>query len=270
MRAGWVPEGIDVDRPSAARVYDFYLGGSHNFAVDREMARRAVQMWPDLPVIMRANRAFLRRAVHYLLGQGVTQFVDLGSGIPTVGNVHEIAQAGAAQARVVYVDIDPVAVAHSRAILARDARTAVVLGDLCDVDAVWREAARTELIDPGRPVGVLMVAVLHFVPDCADPRSVIERYRAAMAPGSFLVMSHATFEGQPDQAGPHVALYRQTPTPMTMRSHAEVCALLDGFELVAPGVVHLPQWRPRPGEGPVADPQRFAGLAAVGRRDEHG
>jgi hypothetical protein len=126
-----------------------------------------------------------------------------------------------------------------------------------------------ELIDPVRPVGVLMVAVLHFVPDTADPPAMLQRYRAAMAPGSFLVISHATFEGQPDQAGPHAALYRQTPTPMTMRSRSEIAALLDGFDLVPPGLVYLPQWRPLPGETPVTHPRRIPGLAAVGRRDEH-
>jgi S-adenosyl methyltransferase len=263
--AGWVPAGIDVDRPSAARVYDFYLGGSHNFAVDREMARQAVAMWPDLPLIMRANRAFLRRAVRFLAGQGVTQFVDLGSGIPTVGNVHEVAQGVDPTSRVVYVDIDPVAVAHSRAILAGDDRATAIVADLCDVDAVWSDPDLRRLIDPRQPVGVLMVAVLHFVSDAADPWSVTRRYRSRLGQTGFLAISHATFEGEPDQAGPHVALYRQTPTPMTMRSRSQVAALFDGWELVDPGLVYLPQWRPLPGETPTEHPQRFSGLAGVGR-----
>jgi SAM-dependent methyltransferase len=247
-------------------VYDYYLGGSHNFAVDREMARRAISMWPELPQIMQANRAFLRRAVEYLIGQGVRQFLDIGSGIPTVGNVHEVAHATAPDSRVVYVDVDAVAVAHSREILAGDERTAVVHADFLDVDAVLGSDEVRHLLDLSQPVGVLLVALLHFVPSEADPAAAIARYRDVAAPGSFLVVSHATQEGQPDQAGPHQALYRRTGTPMTMRSREEIGALFTGFDLVPPGLVFLPQWRPDPG-APVEDrPERFTGLAAVGRK----
>ena len=228
------------------------------------MARRAVKLWPELPLIMRMNRAFLRRAVRYLVGKGVTQFIDLGSGIPTVGNVHEVAHAATAEARVVYVDIDPVAVAHSRAILADDPHTRVILADLCQVASVLTDPVLRQVIDLQRPVGLLMVAVLHFVDDAADPWAVLDRYRTALAAGSYLVVSHATFEGQPDQAGPHVALYRQTATPMTMRSRADIAALFAGFELVWPGLVYLPQWRPLPEEPAVKHPERFSGLAGVG------
>ncbi len=261
----WVPPGLDTEQPSAARVYDFYLGGSHNFAADREMARMAIGMWPELPQIMQANRAFLRRAVTYLAGLGIRQFLDIGSGIPTVGNVHEVAQSVAPDSRVVYVDIDPVAVAHSRAILEGDDRTGVVHADLRDVDAVLGNPHTTRLLDLSEPVGVLMVALLHFVPDGDGPAGILGRYRAAMAPGSHLAVSHASQDGQPDQAGPHTALYQRTGTPMTMRSQAQVTALLDGFDLVEPGVVFLPQWRPEPGTD-LRDPERFTGLAAVGRR----
>lgn len=262
----WAAGDVDLDRPSAARVYDYYLGGSHNFAVDREMARRAIEMWPELPLIMQANRAFLRRAVRYLVDQGITQFLDIGSGIPTVGNVHEVAQAATPDARVVYVDIDPVAVAHSRSILAGDEQTEVVHADLRDVGSVLDDPRTTRLLDLSEPVGVLMVALLHFVPAEAGLAGVIDRYRAVMAPGSHLVVSHATYEGQPDQAGPHTALYQRTGTPMTMRSRAEVTALFEGFDLVEPGVVFLPQWRPDRGT-PVDDhPERFTGFAAAGRR----
>lgn len=260
------PADQDYDRPSAARVYDYYLGGSHNFAVDREMARRAIAMWPELPQIMQANRAFLRRAVEHLVAQGVTQFLDIGSGIPTVGNVHEVAQAAQPDARVVYVDIDAVAVAHSREILAGDQRTSVVQADFLDVDAVLGSPEVRAQLDLSRPVGVLLVALLHFVPREADPAAVIGRYRDALAPGSHLVVSHATQEGQPDRADGHQALYRRTGTPMTMRSRSEIAALFDGFELVEPGLVFLPQWRPDPGTPPEEHPERFTGLAAVGRK----
>jgi SAM-dependent methyltransferase len=254
----------DYDRPSAARVYDYYLGGSHNFAVDRAMARQAIAMWPELPQIMQANRAFLRRAVEFLVARGVRQFLDVGSGIPTVGNVHEVAQAAAPEARVVYVDIDPVAVVHSREILAGNELTAVVHADFLDVEAVLGSDEVARLLDLSQPVGVLLVALLHFVPPEADPAAVIGRYREAVAPGSYLVVSHATRDGQPEQADPHQALYQRTGTPMTMRPRREVAALFGGFELVAPGLVFLPQWRPDPG-APVEDrPERFPGLAAVG------
>ncbi len=263
-RPNWAPDEVDLDRPSAARVYDYYLGGSHNFAVDREMARRAIELWPELPQIMQANRAFLRRAVRYLVARGVTQFLDIGSGIPTAGNVHEVAQGAYPDARVVYVDIDPVAVAHSRAILSGDERTDIVQGDLRDVDGLLADPRTGRLLDLSQPIGVLMVALLHFVPDSDDPAALISRYRKSMGPGSHLVVSHATHEGQPDQAGPHRALYRRTATPMTMRSRPEIVALLDGFELVEPGVVFLPQWRPDSPTDVDEHPERFTGYAVVG------
>jgi hypothetical protein len=266
-RPDWAPAGIDLDRPSAARVYDFYLGGFHNFAVDRDMGRRAVEMWPELPEIMKANRAFLRRAVRHLVAAGVRQFLDIGSGIPTVGNVHEVAQQAAPDARVVYVDNDPVAVEHSRAILAGDERTAVVPADLREPASVLGDPALKRLLDLSRPVAVLLVAVLHFVPDEADPSALVGRYRDAMAAGSYLVISHASSDGQPPTlTQSHRDLYRRTATPMTMRTKEEIAAFFDGFELAEPGLVYLPLWRPDPGTEIDERPERFTGLAGVGRR----
>ena len=173
-RPAWAPAELDLDRPNAARMYDYYLGGSHNFAVDRELAGKVLEAWPDMPRAAQANRAFLRRAVRFLLDQGVRQFLDIGSGIPTVGNVHEVAQAAAPDARVVYVDTDPVAVAHSRAILAGDAQTAVVQADGRDPAGLLAHPGVTGLLDLRRPVGLLMVALLHFV---------LRRGRPARHPG---------------------------------------------------------------------------------------
>jgi hypothetical protein len=258
--------GIDLDRPAAARVYDFYLGGFHNFAVDREMGRQAITMWPELPEIMKANRGFLRRAVRFLAGAGVRQFLDLGSGIPTVGNVHEIAQRAARDSRVVYVDNDPVAVEHSRAILAGDERTAVVHADLRDPEAVLADPVVTGLFDPAEPVAVLMVAVLHFVPDEAVPAELVARFRDGTAAGSYLAISHATAGDQPDRAAEHRGLYQRTATPMTMRTRAQISQLFDGYELAPPGLVYLPEWRPEPDGPAVERPERFAGLAGVGRK----
>jgi hypothetical protein len=269
-RPDWAPAGIDLDRPSAARVYDYYLGGFHNFAADREMGRQAVEMWPHLPRIMQANRAFLRRAVTFAAGQGVRQFLDLGSGIPTAGNVHEVAQGIAPDARVVYVDNDPVAVAHSRSILDADPQTIVVEADARDPGTVLSDPMVAAALDFDRPVAILMVALLHFFSDEDRPGEVIAKYRDAAPTGSYLVLSHASAEGPPGRAAGHRDLYRRTATPMTMRSREQVVSFFQGFDLVDPGVVYLPLWRPveagaDPGAGSV-DPQQFPGLAGVGSK----
>ncbi|MEU1283011.1 SAM-dependent methyltransferase [Kitasatospora sp. NPDC005856] len=265
-RPSWVPEGTDLDKPNAARVYDYYLGGSHNFEVDREMARKAIALWPELPQIMRANRAFLRRAVTFLAEQGVTRFLDIGSGIPTFSAVHEIAREIRPEAKVVYVDRDPVAVAHSRLLLEGDPDSAVVQADLRDVADLLARPEVAELLAAGEPVAVLLVAVAHFVSDEEDPWKLIGTIRDALPPGSALVLSHAALESRPDQAEDHQKLYRMTPTPLTMRTHEQITAMFSGFELVEPGVVHLPLWRPDQ-PGTVGEhPERIAGVAGVGIR----
>ena|SRR5579884_1382489 len=264
-RPAWAPDDVEIERPSAARMYDFYLGGSHNFEADRELARLAVSHWPDLPLVMRANRAFLRRAVRYLVEQGVTQFLDLGSGIPTVGNVHEEAAAANPACRVVYVDVDPVAVAHSRLLLQGVPGAAVVHADARDIDSVLSAAPTRTLLDLSKPVAVMMVALLHFVPDADDPIDLVARYREAMAPGSYLAVSHATVDGIGELMRDHERIYQRSATPIYARTRAQVQALFDGFELVKPGVVFLPLWRPDPEEPPVERPERFSGYAAVGR-----
>jgi SAM-dependent methyltransferase len=260
-------DDVDIERPSIARVYDYYLGGSHNFAVDRQMARQTIELWPDLPLIMQANRAFLRRSVRYLVGQGITQFLDLGSGIPTEGNVHEVAQAAAPETRVVYVDIDPVAVAYSRAILTGNQHADVIQADLRDVTAILDDPRARRLIDPTQPIGVLMVAILHFIPDDAGPANIVAQYRKRMAPGSYLVVSHASHGGRSDLFEPATELYRRTTAPFTRRSRLEIEALLDGFDLVAPGAVYLPLWHPDSPTDVDDHPERFNGYAVVGRRE---
>jgi hypothetical protein len=264
-RPAWAPSEVDIERPAVARMYDYYLGGSHNFEADRALARVAVSHWPDLPLVMRANRAFLRRAVRYLLAQGVTQFLDLGSGIPTAGNVHEVAAAQNPEARTVYVDIDPVAVAHSHAILQGAPRAAVVHADVRDADTILSAPQTTALLDFSRPVAVMMVALLHFIPDADDPASVIAPYRAVMSPGSHLALSHATLDGNAEVMRDHEQIYRRSATPINARTRAQVTALLDGFELIDPGVVHLPLWRPDPDDRTPEHPERYSGYAAVGR-----
>ena len=230
------------------------------------MAREAMRLWPDLPQMMQANRAFLRRAVRFVAAAGVTQFLDIGSGIPTVGNSHEVARQVDPAARVLYVDLDPVAVAHSRAILGDDPQTKVVQADLRNPDSIINCAEARALLDFRQPIALLVVAVLHFLPDEDDPAARIARLREAMAPGSYLVISHASQDGFAELADSHRRLYARTPTPMTMRSREQIQKFFDGFKLVAPGLVPLAEWRREPSDDMVANPTRMAGFAGVGLR----
>jgi SAM-dependent methyltransferase len=266
-RPSWAPPEIDLNRPSAARVYDYYLGGFHNFPADRAMAQEAIRMWPELPVMMQANRAFLRRAIRHSVRRGISQFLDIGSGIPTVGNSHEVARQANPECRVVYVDIDPIAVAHSRAILGDDPATVVLQGDLRQPDAILSDERVRGLLDFERPVGVLLVALLHFIPDTDDPRGVIGRLRDVLAPGSMLIISHASSDGQPELAARHQQLYARTPTPMTMRSKAEIESLFDGFVVEEPGVVPIQRWHPDPGSDAGPEIERMVGFAGVGIKE---
>ncbi|MEV0730620.1 SAM-dependent methyltransferase [Polymorphospora sp. NPDC050346] len=240
------PQGIDSERPSAARVYDAPLGGSANFEVDREMASRMPAAEPQVDRYARANRSFLRRAVQGLLDEGVGQFVDLCSGLPTVGNVHEIVHAASPDGRVVYVDVDPVAIGYGRYLLADVDEAAVVQADVRDVEAVLDAAETRRLIDFSRPVGVLAVAVLHFVDD--DPAGILGRFRMATVPGSYLVVSHLTTPAQMSRETVGVIQrYRDsTGSPLMFRTRDQVVDLFAGWELLPPGVVPVDQWSPEP------------------------
>jgi hypothetical protein len=263
-RPDWVPPTIDIEQPSAARMYDYFLGGSHNFAIDRELANRVLEIGPNAPMVAQLNRAFLRRAVRYLVDHGVRQFIDLGSGIPTAGNVHEIAQAIEPATRVVYVDLDPVAVAHCRYLLAGNPTVAALQDDLRRPDRIMDSPEVGKLIDPTEPAALMMVSVLHFIQDEEDPAGIVERFRQRLAPGSYLVISHATQESRPSEAANATKLYARTGTPLRLRTRAEVARLFGGFDLVEPGLVWLPEWHPdAPDE--VGTPQRASGYVGVGR-----
>ncbi|MFI8230103.1 SAM-dependent methyltransferase [Streptomyces sp. NPDC085900] len=266
-RPAWAPRSIDISVPSVSRIYDFYLGGSHNFEVDREAARKAMEHMPGLPKIMQANRAFMRRAVRFAAGEGITQFLDVGSGIPTFGNVHEVAQNASPGAHVVYVDHDPVAVAHSQAVLEGNDDAGVVAADLRKPQEILASAEVERLIDLNRPVALLLVAILHFVEDEDDPYEAVAQLRDALAPGSMLILTHASYEGiplSPERAAGTVDVYKDIRNPLIMRSRDEIARFFEGYDMVEPGLVPMPHWRPDTAPEDE-DPYAFSGFAGVGR-----
>ncbi|MFF9497104.1 SAM-dependent methyltransferase [Streptomyces flaveolus] len=266
-RPAWAPRSIDISVPSVSRIYDFYLGGSHNFEVDREAARRALEFLPGLPKIMQANRAFMRRAVRFAAQEGIDQFLDIGSGIPTYGNVHEVARAARPGARVVYVDHDPVAVAHSQAVLEGAEDADVVAADLLKPQDILTSPQVERLIDLNRPVALLLVAILHFVEDADDPWAAVAELSDALAPGSLLVLTHASYEGIPlpaERAGGAVDVYKDIRNPLIMRSRDEIARFFEGYDMVEPGLVPMPRWRPETAPEDE-DPYAFSGFAGVGR-----
>jgi hypothetical protein len=249
-------------------MYDYFLGGGHNFAIDREAAEQLFKLYPDLPLVSRANRALLRRAVRFLVDAGVSQFLDIGSGIPTAGNVHEVAQRANPDARVVYVDVEPIAVAHSQAILHDVPNTLAVLGDARRPEEVINHPEVRRQLDWTQPMGILLLAVLHFVPDDAEAAHIVRSLLEAMPSGSYLVMTHATTE-QIDESGRRKVeqLYQQATSPFHFRTRAQIAQLFDGLELVEPGLVYLPLWRPESEDDLLVDqPARSNGYAAVGRK----
>ncbi len=262
----WTTDDVDVTVPSPARIYDFNLGGSHNFAVDRNFAEEINKVMPDLPMIQRANRALLHRVVRFLTSVGIRQFLDLGSGIPTVGNVHEVAQRVAPETRVVYVDVDPVAVVHSNTILANNDRAAAIRADVRDADEILGDPTVRSLIDFTQPVGVLMFTVLHYVSDDDHPLDIVRTFRDAMCPGSYLAISHVVAAGNTaGQTRAGVRFSSRGKIDITVRGRPEILQMFEGFDIVDPGVVFSPQWRPDSSNDPFRDdPERSAALAAVG------
>ncbi|MEU8817218.1 SAM-dependent methyltransferase [Actinoplanes sp. NPDC048796] len=265
---GWVPEGVDITVPDASRVYDYTLGGVHNFAVDREFWQRVETMFPEARLVARANRAFLGRAVRWLSARGVRQFLDIGSGIPTLGNVHEVAQEADPEARVMYVDIDPIAVQQSRSLLAGNPYAKVIEADLRKPDGILYHPDVLDLFDFSEPVAVLTVAVLHFVPGEADPAGILRRLGEPLVSGSYLVVSHlgpeVTPEGREAQERAR-KLYENTPTPVVIRTGDEIAALIgDEFEIVEPGVVSATEWHADPDE--AGDPPQHTALVVLARK----
>jgi hypothetical protein len=250
-------------------MYDYLLGGKDNYAADREAVEEVVRHAPDTPFMARENRAFLRRAVRFLAESGIRQFIDIGSGLPTQGNVHEIAHQVAPDAHVVYADVEPVVLTHGRALLANTPEVTVIQGDARHPDKILADPDLGKLIDFDQPVAVLMLAVLHFISDADDPPGIVAHLRSAMAPGSYLAVSHVTADFDTDNrvrdAG---AVYEKATYQITLRSRDHVSRLFDGFDLVEPGLTTLSMWRPDPGTAipPRADRQWC--YAGVGRKTD--
>ncbi|WNV83046.1 SAM-dependent methyltransferase [Umezawaea sp. Da 62-37] len=256
-------EPAGLTKPSAARIYDYLLGGGHNFAVDRGVAKRLAHHVPHAVRAAQANRAFLRRVVLHLMDQGIRQFLDLGAGIPTVGNVHDIAHDRDPGCVVVYVDNDAVAVAHGHLLLKGRATAAVVEADLRDVGTVLNNTTVCALIDFDRPVAVLLCAALHFLHEVDDPAGIVGRYVERLAPGSYVAISHATADDHPDLVKSAIDTYEDEGIALTARTRAEVQMLFTGLHLTSPGVVHTSQWRPEmPDE--IEDSTQCLSYAGVG------
>jgi S-adenosyl methyltransferase len=239
------PPQFDAAVAHIARVYNYWLGGKDNFAADRELAEQFISADPAVIAGVRANRAFLGRAVHFLVADaGIRQFLDIGTGIPTASNTHDVAQRAAPAARIVYVDNDPIVLAHARALLTSDPPgvTDYIDADLRDTGTVLAGAERT--LDLSQPVAVMLVGVLHCIPDEDDPPGIVARLMGAVPPGSYLVVSHPASDIQVEaMAAGSALLNKALAGPITFRNHAEVARLFDGLELVAPGLVSTSQWR---------------------------
>jgi O-methyltransferase involved in polyketide biosynthesis len=236
--------GFDTSRPHVARMYDYYLGGKDNFQIDRDAAARVAEAMPEIGMLARQNRAFLHRAVRFMTRQGIRQFIDIGSGLPTAGNTHEIAQQANPDARVVYIDNDPIVLAHGRALLATDDNTAVVTADMRRPTEVLKHPETTRLIDFSAPVGVLLIAMLHFI-TVEERAAVMSQLRDALPSGSYMAATHVTVDGNPaDAVAKMEEVYATTPTPIYFRERAEIARFFDGFELVEPGLVTVDKWHP--------------------------
>jgi hypothetical protein len=252
---------IDTSVAHPARVYDYWLGGKDHFAADRKAAEEVLQARPAIRLNVRANRAFLVRSVRYLAGEaGMRQFLDIGTGIPSANNTHEVAHSLNPDARVVYVDNDPIVLAHARALLtSRSGRTAYIDADLRDTAAILGQAAQT--LDLGQPVAVMLIAVLHLIPDADDPWGIVAGLMRAVPPGSHLVISHPASDVEAPSAAQAASRYNDlVASPMRRRSRDEVARFFAGLDMVEPGLVQLHRWRPADGD-PAAPSSGYGGVA---------
>ncbi|HET6704518.1 SAM-dependent methyltransferase [Amycolatopsis sp.] len=263
----WVPPGIDTTKPSSSRTYDYLLGGAHNFQADRDAADQAEKIMPGIRDVARLNRAFLGRVVRTLMSLGIRQFLDIGSGIPTVGNVHQIAGEIDPRCRVVYVDRDPIAVAHSKMLLRASENATIAHADFTDPDGILTHPEVRRLLDFDTPIGLLAVAMLHWIPDADDPHALLARYRDHLAPGSYLAISHLVSDRDSDRINSAVGTFNQARghDQATTRSYKEVETMFGDFELIEPGLAGCALWRPGgPGDisdDPYTNTQLYGGVA---------
>ncbi len=259
------PNGADITTPNVARMYDFYLGGKDNYASDREAARKVLGVASEVPLAALENREFVKRAVRFLVREDIKQFVDIGPGLPTRSNVHEVVRQYEPQAHVVYIDNDPIVLSHSQSLLENTPGVAIIDEDLREPEHILSNPALRELISFARPVALCMTLVLHFIPDSGDPYGIVARLCEALCPGSYVVISHVTGDGRDPEALTEITdTYDQATAPLIMRSRTDIARFFDGFELVDPGVVFLSQWRST-GEFYSEGGTRWA-YAGVGRK----
>ncbi|TCO59770.1 SAM-dependent methyltransferase [Actinocrispum wychmicini] len=261
--SSWVPTDVDVNLPNAARIYDYWLGGSHNFGPDRTLAEQVLTIMPGIRDAVRLNRAFLARAARFMVQSGIRQFLDVGSGIPTVGNLHEIVQRMDPECRVVYVDRDSIAVSHSELMLGHNKNAAVVQADLRDRDGILNADAARPLLDLSQPVGLFMLLLLHFVPDEWDPAGIVAGYRDALASGSYIAISHVAADSGTPGLTEAIEAYKSTQTLPTPRTREQLLPFFAGFDLVEPGLVGCAEWRPA-GTGDVSDSPEINALPYAG------
>jgi O-methyltransferase involved in polyketide biosynthesis len=266
-------QGFDPAKPNAARIYDYLLGGKHHFAADRHAAEQLMSVLPDAARAARANRAFLAAAVRYVAGQGIGQYVDIGAGLPTSPNVHECVREVIPDARVAYVDNDPVVVSHARALLATDERVTVISADAREYKSILSALELSGIIDLSQPVCVLFVSVLHFLAD-ADADALVAAMRERMAPGSYLVLSAGCLDDGNLSAREGVESAYGARTVLSGRPPAEIAAYFGDFELVPPGLVPVTEWpvgepdgaQPREGTQEPSAPSTVTMLAGIGRK----
>ena len=264
-----IPPEIDTSKPHSARMYDYFLGGKNHFAADREAAANVLQNSPSVRIAARENRAFLGRAIRYLTAEaGIRQFLDIGTGLPTANNVHNVAQAAAPSSRVVYVDNDPLVLAHARALLtsAPEGRTAYIHADLRDPAAILSDPVTRDVLDFGQPIGLVMVAILHFIQDEDKPGQILATLLDALPPGSYLAASHLTMEHDPAATAAGQRAMRRAGITMQKRDSGEFARLaFGGLDLVPPGVVLVSEWRPA-GGGPRPTPAEVSCYGGVARK----
>ena len=268
MEPGFAAAEIDTSKPHPARMYNAYLGGNDNYPADRAAVRQIMRAFREVRAMALANRAFMQRAVRFLGAEaGIRQFIDIGTGIPSAGNVHEVAGRAATDARVVYVDNDPIVHVHANALLTGSGTTGIVLGDLRDPVAILADPRVQELIDFTRPVALLLVAILHFIKDEEDPAGIVAALRDALPDGSYLVLTHGTQDFHPPGGADTAAAgYKNATAPLVLRTHEQVSAFFDGFDLLEPGLVQAPLWRPDGRRPRPRDLEKIGIYAGVGRK----